>query len=353
MVLEDLGWDGRWDALMSPFREGGYTPARVSQEHRGQYVIWTADGEMAGSVSGKFRHEASVSGEFPAVGDWVAVSVVDDGDRAVIHAVLPRKSAFSRKAAGEAVEEQIVAANVDQVLLVSGLDGDFNVRRIERYLTLAWESGATPIVVLNKADQCDDVEARVSEVETSAIGVDVLVVSAISGQGLDSLRAIATRGRTIALLGSSGVGKSTIVNALLGEERMKTNAVRGDDSRGRHTTTHRELALIPGGSVLIDTPGMREIQLWADGDAIERVFEDIAQLSAQCRFRDCQHAGEPGCAVEAAVAEGALSMARIESYRKLRREQAFLARKQDLGLQAAERAKWKQIHKEIRRLNKK
>ncbi|MBX7259250.1 MAG: ribosome small subunit-dependent GTPase A [Candidatus Hydrogenedentes bacterium] len=352
MSLEDLGWDGRWDALMSPFRDEGYVPARVSQEHRGQYVIWTADGEVAAIVSGKFRHEASSPGEFPAVGDWLAVNVIDNGERAVIHAVLTRKSTFSRKAAGEAVEEQVVAANVDMVLLVSGLDGDFNVRRIERYLALAWESGATPVIVLNKADQCDDVEARVAEVESSAIGVDVVVVSAISGQGLDRLRAITAKGKTLALLGSSGVGKSTLVNALLGENRMKTHEVREDDSRGRHTTTHRELVLIPGGGVLIDTPGMREIQLWADGDAIERVFEDIAQLSAQCRFRDCQHAGEPGCAVEAAVASGSLSPARIESYRKLRREQAFLARKQDLGLQAAERAKWKQIHKEIKRLNK-
>ncbi|MFA6241555.1 MAG: ribosome small subunit-dependent GTPase A [Candidatus Hydrogenedentales bacterium] len=353
MTLEELGWDARFEALMEPFRGDSCVPARITQEHRGQYVACAREGELPAVVTGKFRHEAASPGAFPAVGDWVAVTVIDQGTRALIHGVLPRKSTFSRKAAGEAVEEQVVAANVDIVLLVNGLDGDFNARRVERYLALAWESGATPVIVLNKADQCDNVDACVAEIEAVAIGVDILVVSAHTGLGLEGLRAILAPGRTLALLGSSGVGKSTLVNAVLGYERMKTHAVREDDSRGRHTTSHRELIPIPGGGVLIDTPGMRELQLWAEGDGIDRVFEDIAQLGEQCRFRDCQHMGEPGCAVAAALAEGSLSAARFESYGKLRRELEFLARKQDRGLQAAERAKWKQIHKEIRRIQKK
>jgi len=284
-------------------------------------------------VSGRLRHAASGRADFPAVGDWVGIDTPPGDGDARIRAILPRVSRFSRRAAGNPTEEQVVAANIDVVFLVSGLDGDFNPRRIERYLVTAWESGASPVILLNKADLVEDAEATVSEVAALAQGVPVHAVSATRPELLDAaidrVRGYLPRGRTGALLGSSGVGKSSIANALLGEARLRTHDVRESDSRGRHTTTGRQLVLLPGGGILIDTPGMRELQLWETGEAVAGAFADVDALADECRFRDCRHRAEPGCAVLAAVAAGMLPEARLESFRKLQGEQAYQERQQD------------------------
>jgi ribosome biogenesis GTPase len=284
-------------------------------------------------VAGRLRHAAEQRADFPAVGDWVAVETPAGGGDARIRAVLPRLTQFSRRAAGNPTEEQVVAANIDVVFLVSGLDHDFNLRRIERYLVTAWESGASPVILLNKADLVEDADARVEEVAGLAQGVPVHAMSATRPDAvhaaIDRVRAYLTRGRTAALLGSSGVGKSSIANALLGEARLPTHEVRESDSRGRHTTTGRQLVLLPDGGVLIDTPGMRELQLWETGEAVAGAFADIEALAEECRFRDCRHRSEPGCAVLAAITAGMLPEARLESFRKLQDEQAHQSRQQD------------------------
>jgi ribosome biogenesis GTPase len=346
MSLHSIGWNEILENTFAADRAAELVPARVVREDRDRYHLHGEDGDVPGELSGKLRHEAATRAELPAVGDWVAVR--PGAGLAVIVRVLPRASAFVRKVAGETTEEQVVAANVDTVFLVGGLDGDLNVRRFERYLAAAWESGAVPVIVLNKADLAEDLEASVAEVEAVAVGVPVVAVSAAEGRGLDALAPWLAPARTVALLGSSGVGKSTLVNALLGEARQATGAVRDDDSRGRHTTTHRELVPLPGGAVLLDTPGMRELQLWAGEESLESAFPDVKALAAACRFRDCAHEGEPGCAVLGAVAAGALDAARLESWRKLQRELHWLATRQDARARAAEQAKWKQITKSMK-----
>src|SRR5258708_4448560 len=288
------------------------------------------DGESLARVSGRLRHEASGRVDFPAVGDWVVLDAAGaGGGDARIKAVLPRTTHFSRRAAGNPTEQQVVAANIDVVFLVSGLDHDFNPRRIERYLVTAWESGAAPVIVLNKADLVADASTFVADVAALAAGVPVHAVSAKRPESMEILRGHVGRGRSAALLGSSGVGKSSIINALIGEEVLRTREVRESDSRGRHTTTGRQLVVLPGGGILIDTPGMRELQLWDTGEAVGGAFADVESIGESCRFRDCRHATEPGCAVVAAAASGMLPEARLESYRKLQGEQAFQATQQD------------------------
>jgi len=301
----------------------------VSLEHTHIYRVIAANGEHLARVSGRLRHTATARADFPAVGDWVAIEAPAGGGDARIRAVLPRVSRFSRRAAGDVTEEQVVAANIDVVFLVSGLDGDFNPRRIERYLVTAWESGASPVILLNKADVVADPEAMRRDVEALAQGVPVHAISAKHESSLAPVREYVTHGRTAALLGMSGVGKSSIANVLLGEERLRTHDVRESDSRGRHTTTGRQLVLVPGGGILIDTPGMRELQLWETGEAVAGAFADIDAIAEGCRFRDCRHQTEPGCAVLAAVAAGMLPEARLESFRKLQGEQAHQSRQQD------------------------
>ena len=331
--LADLGWNDDFELAFERFRGAGVEPARVSLEHTHIYRVLTAEGERLARVAGRLRHEASGRADFPAVGDWVVLETAETGsharDVARIRAVLPRRSRFSRRAAGNPTEEQVVAANIDVVFLVSGLDGDFNLRRIERYLVTAWESGASPVILLNKADLVDDAEAIAREVADLAQGVPVLAISAKAGDAMDRVRAFVTAGKTAALLGSSGVGKSSIANALLGEARLRTHEVRESDSRGRHTTTGRQLVLLPGGGILIDTPGMRELQLWETGEAVAGAFADVDAIAEECRFRDCRHRAEPGCAVLAAVAAGLLPETRLESFRKLQDEQEHQARQQD------------------------
>jgi ribosome biogenesis GTPase len=289
----------------------------------------------------------------PAVGDWVVVEVDAQCDEARIRTILPRASVFSRKAAGERTEEQVVGANVDTVWIVSPLDAERNPARIERYLTLAWESGASPVVVLTKADLSAEPLAVVADLSERLVAVPIHAVSARDGAGIPELGQYVTPGRTVALLGPSGAGKSTLINTLAGEEIMRTAEVREGDGKGRHTTTHRQLVLLPAGGILLDTPGMRELQLWSGDEGLERGFPDIETLAANCRFSDCSHDTEPGCGVQNALADGELSPERFESFRKLQKEIAYFERRQDLRADLEERQRWKSITKEYKRWVKK
>lgn len=352
MGLKELGWNGYFAALWEGCAKPGWVAARVVSQQRG---LWRAAGEFAecwAEASGTLRADAEEGGEWPAVGDWVAAEMLDGGGRALIHHVLPRRGKFARKVAGRRVEEQVLAANIDVALLVMALDGDFNLRRLERYLAQSWDSGAKAVVVLNKSDRCEELAARIANVEEIASGVPVLPVSALEGAGFDALREFLVTGQTVVLLGSSGVGKSTIVNRLLARDAQTTQAVRDDDSRGRHTTTARELFALPGGALVIDTPGLRELTLWDAGEGVQRVFSDIEELASQCRYRDCGHTGEPGCAVLTAIADGRLDAARLESRRKLEREQEFLQRKMDPEARADYQQRVKVLHRGVKKMLK-
>lgn len=344
--LQRLGWSPFFAEPFQQHEAAGLVPGRVGVQERGSYLVYTEEGERWAEVTGRLRNDALTPAEFPAVGDWVALD-----ER--IHAVLPRRTKFSRKVAWLETEEQVLAANVDVVLLVMALtERDFNPRRLERYLTTAWESGAKPVVVLSKADLCGDVPGHVAAAEGVAFGVPVHITSAVTGDGLEELRAHFAGDRTAALLGSSGVGKSTLINAFLGSDVIRTNAIR-DDGRGRHTTTHRELVPLPGGGLLLDTPGMRELQLWTADSGLDETFADVAELAAQCRFNDCAHDGEPGCAVRAAVADGSLDRERLASYEKLQRELHRLEVRLDKRLLAEERKKRRAFARTVRQLPKK
>ena len=346
--LGTYGWSGRTEALFAAHAAAGLVPARVLVEHRGSYVVATADGEGDAEVSGRFRHEAVTGEDYPAVGDWVAMTSPRENGRAVIQAVLPRASRFARPARGDTAGAQVVAANVDVVFVVAALDHDFNLRRLERYVALAWSSGAEPVIILNKADSCDDVPGRVADASIVAPGVPIRAVSALGGEGIEALVPLLEPGRTVALLGSSGVGKSTLTNALVGWERQLTNAVREDDQRGRHTTTVRELIVTPSGALLIDSPGMRSVGMWEIEEGLGDAFSDVERFAAECRFSDCTHGMEPGCAVKAAISNGELSAERLASRDRLARESAAFARRADPIARADERRKWKVIHKSVR-----
>jgi ribosome biogenesis GTPase len=341
--MSSHGWGPSVATAFQPWADRGLQPGRVVVEYRGAYAVRTAEGELTASVSGRFRHETSGPADFPAVGDWVALESRPAEGTATIHGLLQRRSRFSRRIPGREVAEQVVAANVDVVLLVMGLDGDFNPRRLERYASLAWASGATPVAVLNKTDLCDDVPARIDRVRDVAIGMPVHAVSAVEGTGLHALDGYLAAGATVALLGSSGVGKSTIINRLLGEVRQSTAEVRLSDARGRHTTTRRELIPLPGGGLVVDTPGMRELALWDAEDGVDDAFAEIEGLSRQCRFSDCRHDREPGCAVRAAIADGRLPAERLSGHRKLARELAALEARESPAQRAEERRRWRLI----------
>jgi ribosome biogenesis GTPase len=353
-MIDDYGWS---QALRQQFQiqldahvpaDRDLSPARVTVQQRGAYQIVTPLGEMTAHLSGRFGHTA-VDGGYPVTGDWVAAALRPGEGSATIHCVLPRRSAFTRKAAGPGRPVgQVVAANADLAFLVSSLNADFNARRIERYLATAWESGASPAVVLTKADLCADREGPLMEVEAVAGGVPIHVVSAVTGEGIEGLRNSFAPGQTAVLLGSSGVGKSSLVNALAGTELMATGEIREDDARGRHTTTHRELLLLPNGRLVLDTPGMRELGLWQAESGLATAFADMETLATECRFTDCRHETEPGCAVQAAIAEGRLSQDRWDSWKKLQRELAYLDRKDDPALQAQNRKMWIQRNKQYR-----
>lgn len=349
-ILNTWGWRSFFaDQLQDD--ESPLNAARVVRQDVNRYHLVTAQGPRYGVLRGRARLEATSRADLPTVGDWVicANANATDTDTLAIERHLDRYSKFSRKEAGDRLEQQVVAANIDTVFIVTGLDDNFNPARVERYLLLAWNSGANPVIILSKADLCEDLDACTGAIEAVAMGTPVHVTSAVDGDGLEQLRQYLRPGETVALLGSSGVGKSTIINALLGYERFQTGEVREADSKGRHTTTYRELCEVPGGGLLMDTPGMREIQLWSDDEAFASGFEDIEALALACRFTDCQHESEPGCAIKAAIESGELTVARLDSYRKFQRELEHFASRQDPAVLAQKRAERRQLAKFIRK----
>ena len=343
-ALPHRGWVSRRDTELAPYA-GTCVAGRVARPDKGSLLLLTAGGPLRAEVGAALRRAAADPTALPTVGDWVAVR---PGDVNVVEAVLPRRSAFVRHGAGNAATGQVLAANVDVVFVVVGLATPLNLRRIERFLALAWESGAQPVVLLTKADLCDDVDATLRSVTAVAPGAPVHAVSSVTGDGLDEVRGYLTPGSTVVLLGASGVGKSTLANRMLGAEHLATTAIRGD-GKGRHTTTHRELIPLPGGAVLIDTPGLRGIQLWDAEEGLDLAFSDVEELLHGCRFTDCAHGTEPGCRVLEALADGRLEARRWESYRKLQRELRHIAAKTDVQLRLADRDRWKKIHMEMRK----
>jgi ribosome biogenesis GTPase len=361
LALPDFGWDDAWARLFAARAPVDTIPARVTIEFNHIYRVATADGELQAQLAGRLRHQAAGRHELAAVGDWVALRRTAQERAGLIEAILPRRSKFSRKAAGDVTEEQVVAANIDTVFLVMGLDRDYNLRRLERYLLTSYESGARPVILLSKADLASDVPARVAEVQAVAAGIPVhptiAVRRALDNGGIaepdvDVVEQYLGIGRTGTLLGSSGAGKSTLINALIGEPILKTREVRSSDSRGRHTTRHRQLIVLPGRGLLIDTPGMRELQLWDVSDAARDTFEDIEQLASGCRFTDCRHQEEPRCAVKAAVSDGELAAERLASYLKLQNEMRSFKARRDVRAQIEEKRQNKIVGRAIKQIYK-
>jgi len=372
MQLFDLGWNDYFSQQFEEYKinneaknEQNALPVRVSCEHRNLYHVITETGDLTAEVSGRFRHGALSRADFPVVGDWVVVTPLQNQRSATIHAILPRQSSFSRKAilgGGPAygmgkTEEQVLVANINSVFLVSGLDGDFNLRRLERYLTITWDSGATPVIVLNKADLCENIEKEIEKVEEIALGVPILPVSAKTNEGINSLLQYLPKGQTVTLLGSSGVGKSSIINCLLGEDLIKIGGLRKSDGRGKHTTTYRELLVLPNGGIVIDTPGMRELQAWSENEGLEKTFGDIEALGAKCKFNDCTHQTEPGCAIQAALENKTLDKKRYDGYLKLQKELTHLKIRQDQKESRRVGREWdkkvRKYHKDMKELRRK
>jgi len=341
-TLAALGWTDELEAAFTSYSERGFEAARVVAEHRGGYYVRGVRGDRLGHARGRLRDD-EISGGMPAVGDWVVI-VDAPGNHVAIEALLPRRTKVSRKTPWLKAEEHILVANVDTVFLVSGLDADFNPRRLERYLTAAWDSGADPVIVLTKLDVCDDFE-KIAEAESVAVGVPVLAVSNITGEGVEEVRALLRPARTFVLLGSSGTGKSTLVNRLAGRTLMPTGDLR-NDGRGRHTTRHRQLLVLRDGAILVDTPGLRELQIW-EGD-IDSAFSDIAVLAARCRFNDCAHSTEPDCAVREALETGLLDPARWANYGKLQRELRAIEARSSTRVRRELKRRWKARARETR-----
>lgn len=349
--LESLGWtpffEAHWQehhARIEPGPGPALFPARVAAEERGLLRLQTdLDTAFWGELTGRARLV-----DPPAVGDWVAISRGPSDPRARIHAVLPRRTCLARRAVGKSDRPQVLAANVDVAFLVASLHADFNARRIERYLTTVWDGGARPVVLLTKQDLCEDPDPYIREIEAIAPGVEVLALSALTGSGVEAVGAHLRAGETAVLLGSSGTGKSTLINRLMGDDVAPTLPIRESDGRGRHATTSRHLWALASGALIIDTPGMRVLQLWVDSESLERVFGDVRDVARGCRFSDCRHESEPGCAVRSALEEGSLPAERLASYAKLGRELAFQARKDDRAEMSREKERWKKIHRQAR-----
>lgn len=341
--LENYGWNEALQDALAALEDPSLEAARVASEHRNRYVLYTADGVATGRLPGRMRRE----GKIAVVGDWVAVKRAEEGT-AMIRAILPRSSAFSRKVAGRTVERQVMAANIDTLFIATSLAGDINPRRLERYLIMAWDSGARPVVLLTKSDLADDPHAALEEVGAVAVGVPVHVISSRTRGGLDELSPYLCPGCTVAIVGSSGVGKSTLINALIGEERFRTGDVR-EDGRGQHTTTVRELVRLPSGALIIDTPGLRELQVWESETGLHEAFADIEAIAQHCRFRDCAHSAEPGCAVREAVERGDLARERLDSYHALRREMRAIEERVDARARSESRREARAANRALRK----
>jgi ribosome biogenesis GTPase / thiamine phosphate phosphatase len=348
--LKNIGFSSFFEQHFLPFAQQGFSAGRIATEYKHSYTILSESGLLQGEVSGKLLFTADSAAALPKTGDWVVMTVFEQEQKAIIHEVLPRISSFSRKVTGKKAEEQIIATNVDLLFIVQSLDAGFNLRRLERYLVMAHESGAKPVVVLNKADLCTDIPAKLAQVKQIAHDTPVLALSGLEETGLEQLNQFMKPGITIAFTGSSGVGKSTIINKLSGTDVQETSEVRATDAKGRHTTTRRELIVLTNGAVLIDTPGMRELQLWNAEEGIEDTFADIVQLASSCRFSDCTHTVEKGCAVIKAVDQEELLMERYNSYMKLQKELAFLHVQQDQRSFLAQKQKHKSIHKQFKKI---
>ncbi len=350
--LFELGLNEEIIEEFKQYYKDGYI-GRVITEYKGMYKVITENDIILSQISGKISFEAVDRNDYPAVGDWVVLDR-DRSDRgnAVIHGTLQRKSKLSRKVAGTDIDEQIIASNIDIIFICMSLNQDFNLRKLERYISIAWNSGGTPVVVLTKSDLCEDISEKLTEVEKVAIGIDIIHVSSLTYEGLEELKKYLTFGKTVVFIGSSGVGKSSLINLLLGQERLKTNEIRESDDRGKHTTTHRELILLPEGGVVIDTPGMREIQLLDEEESIEDAFSDITEISKHCRFSDCKHDKEPGCAVVKAIEEGVISKSRLDNYNKLKKEAEFIKRKMDRKAELKYKKEIIRRNKKIRNNNK-
>ncbi|MBN1570256.1 MAG: ribosome small subunit-dependent GTPase A [Acidobacteria bacterium] len=343
MNLEDIGWNSFFSDHYSKHKNESLIPARVSFQSREIYRLISEEGELPARIAGSLRYDSTDSDGMPVCGDWVLADRPQNGLTTLIRLLLPRKTSFYRKQAGTAIGRQVIASNIDTVCLVSGLDADFNPRRIERYLAVAWESGADPAIILNKADTCTVIAARLQQARSLAPGIPVHAVSAVEGYGMECFSDYAGKGRTIALLGSSGVGKSSIINRLLGRKAQDVRETDVDTGRGKHTTSARHLFFLPSGGLIMDTPGMRELQVWSLDTGLDSTFEDIQSLAEQCQFRDCSHRTEPGCRVRDAIARGELDPGRLAGYFKLSREARYSELKSSHSASWVEKERWKKV----------
>jgi ribosome biogenesis GTPase / thiamine phosphate phosphatase len=342
-TLRALGFSSHYEKQFKRLADTSLIPARVAIEHKNRYVLYSHEGELSAELAGKMRFNAY---DLPAVGDWVGVRT--DGESAIIHHLFERRTKFSRVAVGGAGEEQIVAANIDTVFIVVGLDQNFNVRRTERYLVLAHESGADAVIVLNKADVAEGLDEKLEAIADVSGNAPIIAVSALTGENIERLRAYTQEGQTIALMGSSGVGKSSIINALLGDPRQEVSHVSDSNAKGRHTTTHRELVKLPDGGLIMDTPGMRELQLWSTEESLDESFSDIVEIADECHFSDCSHETEPGCAIQSALSSGDLEPGRWKSYQKLQREIRHFETRNDIHAMLKQKELWKKVHKNLK-----